>query len=284
MTGREPAAVAARMKPVTDSVSRAQAMSPAFSLGLAQVRDLMRELIARDLKLRYRGSVLGLAWTLLNPIAELLVLLFVFGRLLPFNIENYASFLFIGLLVYGWFQTALLSATGAIVANKELIQRPGVPAAILPVVTVASALLHFLFGLPVLLALLLASGVPMTPALAGVPVLIAIEFVFILCLSYPVAALHVWFRDTQHVLRIALQLLFYLTPVFYDISTIPERFRGFYRWNPMAILVEAYRDVLMRGRLPSALPLLGLTVVSLVLLAIGLSIFRRTSHQFADEL
>lgn len=246
--------------------------------------DLMRELVARDLKLRYRGSVLGLAWTLLNPIAELLVLMFVFGRLLPFGIENYSSFLFTGLLVYSWFSNALIASTGAIVGHKELIQRPGVPAVVLPVAAVVSAQLHFLFGLPVLFGLLIVSGVPLTITVIWLPVLVAVEFVFILCLAYPIASLHVWFRDTQHVLRIALQLLFYLTPIFYDVSIIPEQVRDLYQLNPMAAIVGAYRDVLLYGRGPDLAAMAAVSAGSLLVLWAGVATFIRTSHRFADEL
>src|SRR5262245_1520850 len=99
-------------------------------------RDLLRELIERDMKLRYRGSFFGMAWTLLNPLAELMVLVFIFNRVLPLNIANYAPFLFTGLLVYNWFQSSLFYATVAIVSNRELIRRPDVPLTILPVISV----------------------------------------------------------------------------------------------------------------------------------------------------
>ena len=248
------------------------------------VRDLLRELIARDLKLRYRRSILGVAWTLLNPLAELLVLLFIFGSVLPLNIPNYAAFLFTGLLVYGWFQSSLNFATTAIVGNRDLIKRPGVPSAILPIVTVASHLVHFLLALPVLFFLLVFSGVGITSAVAALPILIAIEFVLILSLAYPVAAIHVWFRDLQYLLRIGLQLLFYLTPVFYESSAIPERFQALYRLNPMVTVVEGYRAVLIHGRLPAPGSLLSVAIASITLLVFGLLMFRHTSHRFADEL
>lgn len=247
-------------------------------------RDLLRELIARDLKLRYRRSILGVAWTLLNPLAELLVLLFIFGSVLPLNIPNYAAFLFTGLLVYGWFQSALNFATTAIVGNRDLIRRPGVPSTILPIVTVASHLVHFLLALPVLFFLLIFDGVGIASTVVALPILIAIEFVLILSLAYPVAVIHVWFRDTQYLLRIALQLLFYLTPVFYESSAIPERFQALYRLNPMVIVVESYRAVLIDGRLPAAESLLSVAIASIALLMVGLFVFRRTSHRFADEL
>ena len=248
------------------------------------VRDLLRELIARDIKLRYRGSLLGIAWTLLNPLAELLVLLFVFGTVFRVDIPNFGAYLFTGLLVYGWFQNSLNLATGAIVGNRELVRRPGVPSVILPIVTVASNLVHFVLSLPILFGLLILSGVHITSAVLALPLLIAIEFVFIAGLSYPVATIHVWFRDTQHVLRVALQLLFYLTPIFYKAESVPAAIQPVYRLNPMAPLVDAYRAVLIEGRWPARASMLSLTVISLVALLVGVTWFRRARHRLADEL
>jgi homopolymeric O-antigen transport system permease protein len=248
------------------------------------IRDLIRELVARDLRLRYRGSLLGMAWTLLNPLTELLVLLFIFSTVLRVDIPNYPSYLFTGLLVYEWFQTSLNYATGAIVNNRELIRRPGVPSSILPVVTVASNLVHFLLSLPILFVLLLTSHVQITTAILALPILIAVEFLLILGFAYPVATMHVWFRDTQHVLRLGLQLLFFLTPVFYDASMVPAHFRPIYDLNPLAHMVTAYRAVLLHGEFPDAVTLLSLTALSVVLLIAGVAWFRRASHRFADEV
>jgi lipopolysaccharide transport system permease protein len=249
-----------------------------------QARDLLRELIGRDVKLRYRGSMLGVLWTLLNPLAELLVLLFVFGVVLKIDIPSYGAYLFTGLIVYSWFQTAVNFATGAIVGNRELVRRPGVPVLVLPVVTVAANLVHFVLSLPILLGLLVVSGIPITWTVLALPALIAIEFVLILAFSYPVATMHVWFRDTQHVLRIVLQLLFYLTPIFYETSSVPASLQWFYRLNPLAHLVDAYRAVLIRGELPDLGSVTYLLVVSAALLLAGVTWFRRASHRFADEL
>ena len=164
------------------------------------------------------------------------------------------------------------------------MRRPGVPIVILPIVTVASNLAHFLLSLPILIGLLTASHVALTPAVVALPLLIVLEFLLILGFAYPVAIVHVWFRDTQHVLRIALQLLFYLTPIFYETSSVPESLRWFYRINPLAHLVDVYRAVLMRGELPATSSVLYLTVVSAVLLFAGVTWFRRASFRFADEL
>jgi lipopolysaccharide transport system permease protein len=249
-----------------------------------QVRDLLLELIARDIKLRYRGSALGITWTLLNPLAELLVLLLVFSTVFRSDTPHFPAYLFTGLLAYGWFQTALNFATVAVVGNRELVRRPGVPVLILPVVTVASNLAHFLLSLPILFGLLLIDHVPLTRAVVALPFVIAIEFLLILGFAYPVAIIHVWFRDTQHVLRVLLQLLFYLTPVFYDVRFVPERLQWVYAINPMAHMVDAYRAVLIRGEWPNPWSVLGLLALSITMLAAGMSWFSHANHRFADEL
>jgi lipopolysaccharide transport system permease protein len=246
--------------------------------------DLLWALIVRDIKLRYRGSLLGVLWTLLNPLVELLVLLFVFGTVLRLHIPNFGAYLFMGLIVYGWFQTSVNFATSAIVGNRELVKRPGVPLALLPVVNVASNLVHFLLSLPILLGLLVINHTRLTEATATLPLLIAIQFLLILGFSYPVATLHVWFRDTQHLLRLALQLLFYLTPVFYEVSDVPPHLKWVYQVNPLAHMVTVYRSVLLHGEWPSARSLIALLVFSTLLLAAGLTWFQRVSHRFADEL
>lgn len=251
---------------------------------LTHVRDLFRELIARDMKLRYKRSVMGVAWTLLNPLAELAILFLIFGLVLPLNIPNYPVFLFTGILVYSWFQNSLYYATGAIVGNRELVRQPGFPVLILPVVTVASNLIHFLLALPILFALLLYSGIAPSWALVSLPLIIVLEFLFTLSLAYLVATFHVRFRDTQYLLRVLLQLVFYLTPVFYEPTAIPGRYQFLYRLNPMVFLVDGYRAVLIRGEFPAPGSILMMSVLTAGLLFAGLQVFARASHRFVDEL
>ncbi|MGH8064310.1 MAG: ABC transporter permease, partial [Candidatus Entotheonellia bacterium] len=217
---------------------------------LLHARDLLFVLVGRDMKLRYKRSVLGVLWTLVNPLAQLLILSFIFRMVLPLDIPNYTSFLFTGLLVWSWFQASLNQATGTIVENRELIKRPGFSANVLPTVTVASHLIHLLLALPVLLLFLMLDGCRLTSAILVLPLVMGLQFILILSLAYLVAAFHVVFRDTQYLLGIVLQLLFYLTPVFYEASAIPVRYQPLYRLNPMVHLLDAYRAILMRGELP----------------------------------
>lgn len=248
------------------------------------IYNLLRELVVRDMKLRYKRSVLGIVWSLLNPLFQMLVFVFLFRRVVPLDIPNYPSFVFTGVLPWNWFQAALLLATGAITDNRELIRRPGFPTAILPVVTVTTHLIHFLLALPIPLLFLLLGGGRLTSAILLLPFVIVLQFLLILGLGYLVATFQVTFRDTQHLLGVFFMLLFYLTPVFYDASIIPARYQTFYQLNPMAHLITAYRAILIQGDLPDLRALLAFGVLGGLLLWLGHAVFTRASTRFVEEL
>lgn len=250
----------------------------------AYLWDLLREMVGREIKLRYKRSLLGLAWSLLNPLAQLLVFSLVFRYILPLDIPNYPAFLFTGLLAWVWFQTGLLNATGAIVNNPELIKRPGFPVAILPVVTVTTHFIHYLLALPVLLAFLWFTNLMPGWSLLLLPPLLLLQFVFTLGLAYIAATVHVLFRDTEHLLNIALFLLFYLSPIFYDVGLLPDQVARIYTLNPLVHLLDAHRALLLTHTWPNWTPLLLLALLSGLLLLLGYRLFEATSHRFVEEL
>jgi lipopolysaccharide transport system permease protein len=245
---------------------------------------LLRVLVDRDMKLLYKRSALGIAWTLINPLLQLAVFSFVFRTVIPINVPRYSSFAFSGLLIWTWSQTALFQATGLITSNKALIRQPNFPTAILPVVTTMTGLIHFLLALPVLIIFLAIDGIQPSSVLFVLPLLMVIQFVLTVGLAYPLAALNVTFRDTQHTLGVLLQMLFYLTPIFYDLNSVPKEFQPFYQLNPMVPLLEAYRAILLKGTQPDWQALLIVSLVVAVILPIGLAIFRRQSNTFVEEL
>ena len=251
---------------------------------IAHFFDLLRVLVDRDMKLLYKRSALGIAWTLINPLLQLAVFSFVFRSVIPINIPKFSSFAFSGLLIWTWSQTALFQATGLITSNKALIRQPNFPTAILPVVTTMTGLIHFLLALPVLIIFLAVDGVQPSSVLFVLPLLMVIQFVLTVGLAYPLAALNVTFRDTQHTLGVLLQMLFYLTPIFYDLNSVPKEFQPFYQLNPMVPLIEAYRAILLKGTQPDWQVLLIVSLVVAVILPIGLAIFRRQSNTFVEEL
>lgn len=246
--------------------------------------DLLRSLVDRDMKLMYNRSALGIAWTLISPLLQLLVFVFVFQVIIKIDIPQYSSYVFTGLLVWNWFQNSLFQATGVIVSSRPLIRQPGFPKAILPLVVVTTGLTHFILALPILVIFLLIDGVKLTPLILVLPFLQLIQFGLTVTFSYFLAALNVTFRDTQHTLGVLLQFLFYLTPIFYELDSIPEQYWYVYGLNPMVHIVTCYRQILIWGVPPDWLALVTISGITLVLLPIGYQLFKRQSLRFVEEI
>ena len=250
----------------------------------AHRRDLLRVLVARDFKLRYKRSLFGIAWSLLVPLAQLAVMYVVFNRIVPLNIPHYTTFLFTGILPWGWMQASLMMSAVTVTDNRDLVKQVGFPVAMLPAVTVFSQLIHFLLALPILAVFLMSDGYRGSVSLSALPLVIVIQFILILSLSYIVATLQVRFRDTQYLLGIALFLFFYLTPVFWDDTTLPEPYRSVMHFNPVSMVLGAYRAILVHGQWPEPLPLLGVAAGSMAVLAASYAMFTLARHRFVEEL
>ena len=236
------------------------------------------------MKLMYKRSALGIAWTLINPLLQLLVFIFVFQVILKVDIFQYSSYVFTGLLVWNWFQSALFQATGVIISSSPLIRQPGFPAAILPIVVVTTGLIHFLLAIPVLVVFLLIDGVKLTPLVLFLPLLQVIQFGVTVTISYLLAALNVTFRDTQHTLGVLLQLLFYLSPIFYEIDSIPDKYWYIYGLNPMVHILTSYRQILMWGTQPDWTALAIITTITMLLLPASYQLFKRQSLNFVEKI
>jgi lipopolysaccharide transport system permease protein len=247
------------------------------------VRDLLYVLVGRDIKLRYRGSVLGVLWSLLNPLAHLVVLLFVFQWVTPLNIPNYPLFVFTGVLAWSWFSASLPAATISITSNRQLIRQPGFPAAILPAVPVLSSLVHFAIAMALVIVVLVIRGSWLTPAILALPLVVALQFLVTLSVGYVTATVQVRFRDTAYLVGVLLLLGFFLTPVFYRPNLIPTTYQVFYVLNPMAHLIGAYREILIQGQWPDVPGLLGIGAAATALLWLGHRMFTRASVSFAEE-
>ena len=255
-----------------------------YGAGLIYYRDLMRELVLRDIRVRYKRSVLGFAWTLANPLLYLVVFYFVFKMALEINIPRFGVFAFTGILVWNWFQSSLAQSGGVIVGNRELVRSPGFPTDILPLVTVTSNLVNLLVAMVVLIGYQLVLGSGIDSKILLLPLLVGLQFTLMLGLAYVIAGVNVVFRDVGHLVVVLLQLMFFLTPIFYDASMIPDKYQTLYRLNPMVHFVEAYRSVFLGqpGISWWAMGIIG--VISLALLMFGRAFFIRHSHRFAEEI
>ncbi|WP_193214870.1 ABC transporter permease [Luteolibacter marinus] len=246
--------------------------------------DVLAVLTSRDLKAQYKRSFFGFGWALGGPLLQVIIFSTIFQNVLGSRTENYACFVFIGVLVWGWFQGALGQSVGLITNNAALARQPGFPLSLLPHVTVSVRFLHFLIAVPLLFGLLWWNGIRPGIEWAALPLLILIQYLLTVGIAYPLASLNVLHRDTQHIVAVLLQLLMFLTPVFYNIHVIPEHLRRWYYINPMVSLVESWRQVLLEGRWPDFGTLAILTAVGGLLIVAGRRLFIAQSHRFVEEM
>lgn len=241
-------------------------------------------LVERAMKLRYRRSLLGFAWSQLGPLSLFAVLWLVFTHVVRLHIEHYPLFAYTGVLAWSWFGAALLGGTSCLVDSRDLVRQPGFPSELLPVVAVGTQLLHFLLAVPfLLLAVGLAVGHVSTTVVA-LPLVVLAQAMLVLGPCYVLAGLQVRYRDVSQLVTVLLMPLFYVTPVFYAAAQVPNQWRWAFELNPLARLMQAYRDILLYGRWPDLAAIGALLVASTALAALTRSWFQRRSAGFAELL
>ena len=243
--------------------------------------DLIRELVARDLKLRYRRSVLGIAWSQLAPLSMVAVLSFVFGHIIRLHVEHYTAFLVSGMMPWAWFQSAMIGGTASVVNGRDLVRQPGFPVPMLPVISVTSAMVNFALSLPVMFLFIGLSYHSIPPTALALPIVAAVQFLVILGPCYFLSAVNVRFRDVGHIVEIALLPLFYATPIFY---AEPKQFHALFVLNPMAHIMNAYHAILLHDQLPSFSGLAAVSIVAFGVLVAGYRVFDRLSAHFPEEI
>ena len=257
---------------------------------LFRYRALIASLVARELKARYRGSVLGFFWSFVNPLLLLLIYTVVFTVVLPGvhppELEPYALFMFCGILPWTWFSASLLESSNVLVAGGNLIKKVLFPAEVLPIVTVLAGLVHFCLGLPILAAFLIYYRVPVTPTdLLWFPAIVATQLELTLGLALLVSALTVHFRDVRDLLANLLTLWFFATPIIYPMTQAPQQVRRLLSLNPFTHLAIAYQDVLFTpGPFAHGARLLAVAAGSFVVCLFGYFVFDRLRDTFAEEV
>lgn len=265
-------------------------MSPALAavVTFVRYRALIHSLVSRELKARYRGSLLGFLWSFVNPLLLLATYTLVFTVVLPNrapDVQPYYLFLFCGILPWTWFQASLAESSGVILASGNLIKKVLFPAEVLPAVTVLANLVHFLLGLPILFAILLWNGKLTWMALA-LPLPMLVQFVLSLGLALLLSALTVHFRDIQNILGHVLHLWFFSTPIIYSYATIAEgsALRRVLRLNPMTHVVVTYQQMLFGGQVDHWRGLFLALLVGLVAFVIGAFLFDRLRDTLPEEV
>jgi lipopolysaccharide transport system permease protein len=279
------AAFAASPRERTADVARARQAFP--------VRDHLREIVAyralvwalvqRELRARYRGSVLGFLWTFFNPLLLMAVYFTVFKVFMKQEMPHYTYFMFVGLLPWIWFSNSLNAGAQSLSQKRDLLTRVKFPPQVLPTVTVVSELCNYLMALPLVLLLGMAEGVQLNATALFVPVILALQLCFTLAMVLLLSALNVFYRDLQHVVQNVLTFWFFLVPVIYPQERIPPALRRILvDLDPMAVIVTSYQAVLYHGRMPDLGPLTFTLLFSLLLLTLAINVFEGRRDEFAE--
>lgn len=247
-------------------------------------REMFQALVSREIRARYKGSFFGFFWSLLNPLLMMIVYSLIFSQVIRIQVPHYSLHLLAALLPWTWFTTSISNATGAIVANANLIKKVYFPNELLPTVAVTTNLINYLYSIPVIILFMLFQHVPITPMLLFLPLLLAVQFVLTLGMGLWLSTLNVFFRDVEQLLGVVLMAWFYLTPIVYPREMIPERFQELAMLNPLSGLVVSYQNIFMQGTLPDFRYLLYDLGVGVVLLLLGYVFFLRHRFDFAEVI
>ena len=257
---------------------------------LARYRGLIQSLVARELKARYRGSVLGFFWSFINPLALLVIYSIVFKYFLVRGEDDklppYEVFMFCGILPWTWFSSSLLESSGVLISGGNLIKKVLFPAEVLPIVTVLANMVHFFLGLPILLAFILYHGMPLhVGELLWFPVVVVVQLILTLGFAMILSALTVHFRDLRDILQNLMTFWFFTTPIIYRYTDMPPSVMRWLNLNPFTHIAITYQEILyFPGPVGHGFWLLVLGVISIAFFLFGYFVFDRLRDTFAEEV
>lgn len=251
---------------------------------LFQYREFLNTSIKKEIRGKYKKSFLGILWSFLNPLLMLMVYAIIFPIILKSPEKNYVMFLMTALIPWTFFTTVVTQGASTIVANGNILKKVYFPREILPISTVTSGLVNFLISCVIIFIFLIFTGIGFSKYILLLPLVIFIEYLFLLGIVLILSSVTVYLRDLEHIIGVVIQALFYGTPIVYSLSTIPEKFMWVFRLNPMAYIVQGYRDILYYQVMPDLGGLSLILALSIGLVLIGYQIFNHLQKNFAEEL
>jgi len=251
---------------------------------LYRFRDLLMSLAMRDIKVRYRQTFLGIAWALLQPLAFMAIFTLVFAKFGRVDSEGipYPVFSYAGLVPWTFFATALSLAVNSVAANMSIVKKIYFPREVFPLAVVAGCFIDFLIAGGLVLGLIVWFRLPVTPEFFWLPWLVAVEVTFLVGSALLVSAWNVFYRDIKYLVPITVQLGLFVTPVIYSVDSVPEGFRRLYLLNPMAVVIDGVRRVLLHGQSPDFSGLVASTGIVLAFALMAYGYFKRAEVKFAD--
>lgn len=253
---------------------------------LYKYRDLFLQLTLREVKAKYKQSILGYSWVILVPLINLGVLSIVFSFLFKVPTGNipYPIFLFVALVPWIFMSNAISSATGSIISNTSLVTKVSLPREILPATSVASKLVDLVLMMAILFLFLIIYGMPFHLTILFIPIILIIQIMLIMGVSFFLSAGNVFFRDVEHAVGLLLMVWMYLTPIVYSPALIPVNLKIYFYLNPMTGIINSYRDVVLFGTLPDLWVFGYSAIVSTAIFILGYLYFKNRSKYFADVI
>lgn len=248
-------------------------------------RQMIYSLVKKDLRGRYKGSVLGFLWTFINPLLQLVIYTVVFSVILRGGIDKFYLFLFVALVPWIFFQSSITGGSNSIHSQKDLVVKIYFPREVIPISYVTSCFFNMLFSFIIIFAVVIFSGVNLK--LTGIlclPIIMFVEYLLALGFAMIASAVTVYFRDLEHILGIITMAWMYLSPIMYDINMVPENIRSIFQLNPMTPIITAYRDVLYYGKIPAVGTLFNGFVLGIISVILGFLVFGKLKRHFAEEL
>jgi lipopolysaccharide transport system permease protein len=250
-------------------------------------RTLIATLVERELKARYRGSILGFLWSFINPLLLVVVYFIAFKICMRQTTENYAVFLFVGLLPWTWFSAAMLEGACSILSGGHYLKKVLFPSEILPLVATFSNFVHFILGIPILMLAVGAAGktINVYHFLCYFPIIIITQMLFTISLVILLSALTVHFRDIQHLLMNFLTLWFFSSPIIYTVDQVPKKYAYFLvKLNPMAHIIMAYQDIFFYEKKPDLKYLGYIAICSIVFFILSYTVYNKLRDTFVEEV
>lgn len=245
---------------------------------------VLRNLVLKDFRIRYRNMSLGVFWSILNPLVMMAVLTFVFTKIFKSSIRDFPLFLLCGMVPFNFFAMAWGSATTSIVDNTGLIKRVPFPREIVPIASVLSTTVHLTAQILLTVVFTLAYGKGVNINWLWLPVVWGLAIVFVCGLGLICSGLNVYLRDMRYIVESSLTVLYWLVPIFYDFSFIPAKYRDIYSLNPIAALVMAQRNIFLQAKPPAESLLLKLSLSSVGMLVLGFTVFQKLKRRFYNYL
>ncbi len=251
---------------------------------LYKYREFLKTNVKKDIRGKYKGSFLGVLWSFINPLLSVLVYAIVFSQIMRFDIDNYVIYLITGVLPWTFFTSSINMGMTSILYNASIIKKVYFPRSILPISSVSSCLVNFLISCLVILVFVLFSGIGITIHLLWLPLIALVQYFLCLGIVFFLSAVEIFVRDLEHIINFVLSMAFYVTPILYKAEQVPKNLRFILKLNPMAYIIDAYRDIFYYGVMPDISSLLLVFLVSIIVMMLGYKVFERLQRGFAEEV